>query len=47
VRWVFDLGGNKVTYNIEKEKDSKGYYEIKRFGNMMIQRSDGCCPGER
>jgi hypothetical protein len=38
-RWVFDLEGSKVTYSIEKEKDSEGYYEIKRLGNMMIQKA--------
>ena len=38
-RWVYDLGGNKVNYSIEKEKDSEGYYEIKRLGNMMVQKA--------
>jgi hypothetical protein len=38
-RWVYDLSGNRVTYTIEKEKDSEGYYEVKRVGNMMVQKA--------
>ncbi len=38
-RWVYDLGGSKVNYSIEREKDSEGYYEIKRLGNMIVQKA--------
>jgi hypothetical protein len=39
-RWVYDLGGVKVPYSIEKEKDSDGYYEIKRVGeDRRIQKA--------
>jgi len=38
-RWVYDLSGDRVTYTIEKEKDSEGYYEVKRVGNMMVQKA--------
>jgi hypothetical protein len=38
-RWVYDVGGNRATYSIEKEMDSEGYYEIKRLGNMMVQKA--------
>jgi hypothetical protein len=38
-RWVYDLSGNRVTYTIEREKDSEGYYEVKRVGNMMVQKA--------
>jgi hypothetical protein len=38
-RWVYDLSGNRVTYTIEKEEDSEGYYEVKRVGNMMVQKA--------
>jgi hypothetical protein len=37
-RWVYDVGGNRVTYSIEKERDSEGYYEVKRLGNMIVQK---------
>jgi hypothetical protein len=38
-RWVYDVSGNRVTYTIEREKDSEGYYEVKRVGNMMVQKA--------
>lgn len=38
-RWSYDLGGNRMTYSIEKEKDSEGYYEVKRLGNFMVQKA--------
>ena len=38
-RWVYDVGGNRVTYSIEKEKDSEGFYEVKRLGNMIVQKA--------
>jgi hypothetical protein len=38
-RWVYDLSGNRITYTIEKEKDSEGYYEVKRVGNMIAQKA--------
>ncbi len=37
--WVYDVAGNRVTYSIEKEKDSEGFYEVKRLGNMIIQKA--------
>ncbi len=44
-RWIYDLSGNRVTYNIEKEKDSEGYYEVKRIGNMIVQKA-WLCPAK-
>jgi hypothetical protein len=45
-RWVYDVGGNRVTYSIEKEKDSEGYYEVKRLGNFIVQKA-WILPGEK
>lgn len=45
-RWVYDVGGNRVTYSIEKEKDSEGFYEVKRLGNMIVQKA-WVRPGEK
>ncbi len=38
-RWIYDVGGNRVTYNIEKEKDLEGFYEVKRVGNFIVQKA--------
>ena len=38
-RWVYGLEGNRVTYSVEKERDSEGYYEVKRLGNNMVQKA--------
>jgi len=38
-RWVYDVAGNRVTYSIEKEKDSEGFFEVKRLGNMIVQKA--------
>ncbi len=38
-RWVYDVGGNRVTYSIEKEKDLEGFYEVKRLGNFIVQKA--------
>ena len=38
-RWIYDLQETRVTYSIEKEKDSEGYYEVKRLGNNMVQKA--------
>ncbi len=38
-RWVYDVGGNRVTYSIEKEKDSEAFYEVKRLGNVIVQKA--------
>ncbi len=45
-RWVYDVGGNRVTYSIEKEKDSEGFYEVKRLANMIVQKA-WIRPGEK
>jgi hypothetical protein len=34
-RWLYDVDGRRVTYSISKDRDTEGYYEVKRLAGFV------------